>query len=468
MNASTHIIGGAVFTGTMCSFVDVNIFSDWTYLAVCAGFSILPDIDTTKSAIGKVCYPVAWILYRKVGHRTLTHSLLFFAFVWALLWSLTHFGFIQDTQILKIALFALLSHFIFDMMTVAGIPLLYPLFRNPCVIPGNPAYRFESGSFRSELAVTGVCGLLCVTMQPLFTNGFWTSYNRTFATIQHVDRENQNTEFYVICEYSYIQNATKYEGEAMVMESKETELVLFDRKRVFKLSSNDPQTKIIHTKPRISDIEKRFAEIQFFNVSYDSLQNILDDKLASGLIQSNYNVHYVEDAISYYTNFIKFANRYDFEIFAGEDSSRTSIRNNIEKIKASITQHQASIRQYRAKYDDDYRKYLAHNKEIADLETSLSDKSLSNYERNRRQKDLMKLKGKSNEEPVYMPPLAQLAALDAQLAELVRQQKAMSERYLLFSGHLTVYQFGYTNAESQAIIPNFDVNKTSLFAHVNF
>jgi inner membrane protein len=61
-------------------------------VATTAG-SLLPDIDLPTSAIGRPFFPIAsWINPRKIGHRTLTHSLLgvmlfgslAFVFVWAL------------------------------------------------------------------------------------------------------------------------------------------------------------------------------------------------------------------------------------------------------------------------------------------------------------------------------------------------------------------------------------------------
>ena len=453
MVAPTHIIGGTIFTGTMCAFFDVNIFSDWKYLAICAGFSILPDIDTTKSAIGKIFYPVAWVIHRKFGHRTITHSILFFAVIWGLIWSLTKFSIIQDANILKIALFSLLSHLIFDMLTVSGVPLLYPFFPNPCVIPGNPAFRFKSGDYRAEIVVCGLCGLLCITMQPLFANGFWTSYNRFFATVKHVNRENQNTEFYVTCQYSYIRNAQTFVGEALVIESNENDLILFDRKQIFTLSSNDHQTKINYTKPIISDVPKRFAELQFFNVTLDSLQTMLSDRLASGLVQSNYNVRYIDDAITYNTNFIKFSNRFDFRIYANADSSssRTTTRAQISKLEASINQH-------RAEYNTKFADWQDYQTEIEETETLLKS-DLSNYERNKNQRRLMQLKNRTFVKPVYVPPASQMAELES-------LKKSLSERYLLFSGHFTVYQFGEIE-EEQEIKPVYDVSKSVLLADLH-
>jgi inner membrane protein len=430
MNAATHIVSGYVFAGTLCSFAQVNVFEKPQYIAACAICSILPDIDTTKSAIGKIFYPVSWILYRKCGHRTITHSLLFLIFVWAILFLLFRLNVVPDKNFLKIAIFAIIGHFVFDMTTVSGIPLLYPFFKNPCVMPGNVNLRFKSGEWKGELIVIGICGLLCFTMQPLFAQGFWNTYNRSFATIKHVDRENKNTEFYVVCEYSYILNAETHEGEAIVIDSKNNELTLFDRRNVFKLNVDDPQLKINYTRPRISTIEKRFEDLNFFNIPYDSLQIILRGKLASGLIQSNINVRFIDDSnITYHTNYIKFANRFDFQIMANVDSTKTSI-------SASIARLEASINQSEQRHEAELAKWHAHNRSIANLEKNLKSETLTNYERNKMQKELIKLRGQRYDKPVYIPPASQIADLE-------HRKKSLTQNNLMFSGHLTVYTFGY-------------------------
>jgi inner membrane protein len=429
MNAPTHIIGGLVFTGTLCSFTDVNVFENEYYIIACATFAILPDVDTTKSIIGKIFYPVSWLIDRKLGHRTFTHSLLFLVLIWAIFYLLFRFDVIPNTDLLKIAIFATLSHFVFDMITVSGVPLLYPFFPNSCVIPGNVNIRFKSGDWRSEIIVTLICGLLCVSMQPLFANGFWTSYNRAFGTIKHVDRENRNTEFYVMCEYSYILNAETRIGEAIVIDSRQDELILFDQKEVFTLKSDDPQLKVNYTRPKVSTIEKRFEELQFFAISFDSIQHLLKGKLVSGLIQSNYNVRFIDKNVTYHTNFIKFSNRFDFRIYAGIDSSKANMR-------TGITRLEASIEQTKAKHQTELNKWYDHQKSMKNLDEALKNNKLSFYEQNKLQNELINLRKLKLEKPVYTPPHTQIAELEA-------LKKEMSERNLSFSGYLTILTFGY-------------------------
>ena len=423
MRAPTHIAGGIVFTGSLCSLYDINLFFSYQYVLCCVVCSVIPDIDNTRSWIGKMIYPIAKLINRRFGHRTITHSFLFVGFVWSFFYSLHYFNVIQDYNFTKIALFAVLSHIIIDMLTLAGVPFLYPFLKNSCVIPGNPNYRFETGDFKSEIVVTSICLGLCITMQPLFTNGFWTSYNRTFGTIKHVHRENNNTDFYTLCDYSYIDNQVTYEGTAIVIESQTNEITLFDNKRTFVLNSDDHKIKVNYSKPRPSSIPKLYIESNFFNITLDSLQTYLDNQISTGLIQSNYNVRYVDKAITYYTNFIQIKNKYDFRVLASTDTI-----NNANLIK--LVELEASQEEERRKHYIELSKYNNHISEIKDIENQLNNKNLNNYDRNKLQNNLIKLRQQRNEKPVFTNSLR----LQAQIDEL---KNKMSERSLLFSGHLT-------------------------------
>ncbi|MGB5713703.1 MAG: metal-dependent hydrolase, partial [Waterburya sp.] len=43
--------------------------------------SQIPDIDTTTSTVGKICYPVSSWIEDRFPHRSITHSLLATAFL---------------------------------------------------------------------------------------------------------------------------------------------------------------------------------------------------------------------------------------------------------------------------------------------------------------------------------------------------------------------------------------------------
>jgi inner membrane protein len=110
MTAPNHITGGIVFTGLFCSFLYKYICKSCIYFSNYFS-SLLPDIDHTKSWIGKSVYPIAKWISRNYGHRTITHSIFFLI------------GYIFDKYLLKRILekiivfqlsyfFSVLSHFI--------------------------------------------------------------------------------------------------------------------------------------------------------------------------------------------------------------------------------------------------------------------------------------------------------------------------------------------------------------------
>lgn len=425
MKAPAHIAAGITFTGVLCSIFDINIFQSYNYTLLCVVFSLLPDIDTTKSTVGKLVWPIAKLINRKFGHRTITHSALFLLFIFLILKALYYFNIIQNTDHYMIIEFATLSHIILDMFTVSGVPFFYPFARNSCVIPGNPDYRFNTGDMKSELIITGVCGLLSFTMQPLFQNGFWTSYNRSFGTIKHVHRENNNTDKYTLCDYSYIDNNETHQGTALVIESQQNEISLFDKGNLFVLNADNHQLKINYTRPRPSNIPKQYNYIQFYGITLDSLQQLMTNNLCTGLIQSNYNIEYIDKAVKYNTNFVQIKNKYNFLINARAD---TTISKHIQLLELEAAQ-QEEQRTYYHKLGE----YNKHVERIREVESTLTSGTLSNYERNKLQNELIGLRQKKVDRPAFEPSLRTQVKID----EL---RKSLSERELQFSGYLTIYK----------------------------
>jgi membrane-bound metal-dependent hydrolase YbcI (DUF457 family) len=59
MTAPNHIIGGIVITGLFGSFLNLNILASPIFIASTIFGSLIPDIDYTKSMIGKVFRPIS-------------------------------------------------------------------------------------------------------------------------------------------------------------------------------------------------------------------------------------------------------------------------------------------------------------------------------------------------------------------------------------------------------------------------
>ena len=183
MSGVNHVAGGVVFTGIYLSMANINIFSSPYFLFFTAFFALLPDIDHTSSILGKPFYPLSRYLDLKFGHRTITHSLICYICLIGLvktIETITNRG----NTITHIFIWAYASHLILDMLTIKGIPLFYPFKKNPCVIPGNPKYRFHASNYKTEGLMFGFFILLTFSLQDLFANGFWNTYNRTWDSVK--------------------------------------------------------------------------------------------------------------------------------------------------------------------------------------------------------------------------------------------------------------------------------------------
>lgn len=130
MNYKQHILGGIGLGLLVDRYIEkelvINYFNiDFVfyYLGIALG-SLIPDIDTPKSWIGKRLLFLSWPIYKLFNHRGLTHSLAFTLFLTFVISNLFH-----NEQFTKGIFIGCLSHLILDMFDLKGIPLLYPIKR---------------------------------------------------------------------------------------------------------------------------------------------------------------------------------------------------------------------------------------------------------------------------------------------------------------------------------------------------
>ena len=108
--------------------------------------SVLPDIDTGTSTVGRMFPVLSRRVERRFGHRTLTHSALFIAGMGVILLPFVAW----DRDIYTCILAGYTTHPFLDTMTVNGVKLLHPVSSVRCVFPlevNHPSrYRMRTGS----------------------------------------------------------------------------------------------------------------------------------------------------------------------------------------------------------------------------------------------------------------------------------------------------------------------------------
>ena len=247
-----------------------------------------PDIDHTKSWIGKAFYPLAKWLSVNYGHRTITHSVFFLIGICVLSFFIEK-NFRDDYSISIILFFSVLSHLIFDMVTLQGIPLFYPFYRNPCVLPANPDMRIRSGNIRQEGIILFIFCFLTFFMQDLFSNGFWSTINNNFNDVKHQIKEYKKSQNVLNIQYDYNIYQTKYSGKGVFIQASENEIFILSQDKVLALKKDTPglKIKLLKTSKTVQKIHENKIEIN--DLSENDLNNILHNKfIANAILYSSF------------------------------------------------------------------------------------------------------------------------------------------------------------------------------------
>ncbi|MCB0633485.1 MAG: metal-dependent hydrolase [Lewinella sp.] len=272
MRTPNHIAGGLVITGFCSALCGVNIFSSPLSIGVMVIASLLPDIDHPKSIIGRSLKPVALAINRRWGHRTLTHSAV--ALVCStFLFALTEKGISGNTTLALVYFFAYFSHLLLDMVTLMGVPLLYPFSKNPFVMPANPKWRIRNDDRRAETIAFCLFILAGLFMRPLFEQGFWTTYNRTFGTLKHVVSEFHKADDLLEIAYTGKIGTEPVSGAGYCIEVTEQYAIILENDRFRRL---DKESMVLNKLlPRHTGRKFIYEHLSIVNVSLDSLNRLV-------------------------------------------------------------------------------------------------------------------------------------------------------------------------------------------------
>ncbi|SDO34124.1 metal-dependent hydrolase [Alkalicoccus daliensis] len=106
--------------------------------------AVLPDIDETKSWIGRRSRGLAFWVKLLFGHRGMTHSGIVLALLIYLVFTL-------DQPFFAALCFGAASHILADLFSRGGIPLFYPVEKKRTSIP-----VYKTGSFLEHLIFLGI------------------------------------------------------------------------------------------------------------------------------------------------------------------------------------------------------------------------------------------------------------------------------------------------------------------------
>lgn len=263
-----HLIGGVVFSGTFSAISGQNIFESKTALAVAVVASLAPDIDNPSSPIGRILRPISRYIHSNYGHRSVTHSLVF------LIVSTLIFAIFSSYWI--VWFWAYFSHCIFDMLTLQGVLFFYPFLKNNCVMPQKPEFRFRTGDKVAETISFCTFLVLGMSLYPLMSQGFWTSYNSLYGTQKHLASEFQKSKDLLEVTYNYEIGSQVYTGKGFCIDANEKKTILLEGSKFLIIDENLQKVKSVtfqHTKKPFF-----FQNQTFINITADSLNNLVSSR----------------------------------------------------------------------------------------------------------------------------------------------------------------------------------------------
>ncbi len=386
MTAPNHIAGGVVFTGLFCSFFSINIFANPIFISVTILGSLLPDIDHTKSWIGKSVYPIAKWLSRNYGHRTITHSIFFLIGVF-LISVFIEKNFRVDYSISTILFFSILSHLIFDMVTISGIPLFYPFYKNPCVLPANPEMRIRSGNIRQEGIILFMFCLLTFFMQDLFMNGFWSTVNNNFNDVKHQLKEYKKSPNALTIDYDYHIYQTHFEGTGIYIQASENEMFILSDRKILSLKKDTPGLNINLLKSYKTEDRIHENKIELNDLKESELNDLLKDKfITEAIIYSNFGTTLKNNPLEIKKKFI-IENKYSIEFISYLQDTL------IAKKDKMITDLELKLKSEENQVINDNTGYYLDLAAIQEEKNKLKTE-LSNYELNETKKNIIELQKK--------------------------------------------------------------------------
>ncbi len=386
MTAPNHLAGGVIFTGLFCSFFSVNIFASPLFIATTLIGSLLPDIDHTKSWIGKSVFPLAKWLSKNYGHRTVTHSIFFLIGIY-LISIFVEKNFREDYSVSTILLFAILSHLIFDMVTVAGIPLFYPFFKNPCVLPANPDMRIRSGNIRQEGIILFIFCFLSFFMQDLFVNGFWSTVNNNFNDVKHQIKEYKKSPYALKIEYDYHIYQNHYKGTGELIQATENELFILDDGKILSLKKDEQGLKVSVLKTTKTKNKIFENTIEINNLRESEINKLLQNKfIAAGTIYTNFGTALKDNPLEIKKKF-QLENKYNINFVSHvQDTLSADKEKKIQEIELKLKNEENQL------INDNKNYYL--DLAILQQEKNKLKENLSNYELNETKKNIIELEKK--------------------------------------------------------------------------
>jgi len=272
MTSPTHCTFSVLLCAVIFSLTSVAFVSDKPAIGFALLGSLFPDLDTPKSAIGRILFFISTPLEKKFGHRGLLHSflgLLIFAGIASpllLVKPLYYYSF----------LLGYFSHILLDCVNVSGVALFHPL-PNICVFPYSDNYRIKTGSLKGEGILLIVLIILLALYMPVSNLGLFRAVRYLTASQQgaYTDYNNINNQASIL-DYTAISTYSrkKIKDKSLIISANRYHFLVWEDGEILKLG-NDDRCDYVLKKCRTKAIDQEI-DIRKINCTAKAFSDLID------------------------------------------------------------------------------------------------------------------------------------------------------------------------------------------------
>ncbi len=283
MTAPTHIAFGLLTVAGSFSFFSLPLHRNLPAIACAIIGSVLPDIDSPRSYIGRVLPYASIPIERQWGHRTITHSLLCLLALSVMIWPLL----IYQIPCYAALLLGYLSHIVADCATKSGVPLFYP-HSAACVFPGSAKYRIKTGSMGERYLSIGIVFMLLIFLPILHMGGIWQSFRYLMATpaTAYANYRQADTETILTFEGRWRHTREHIRGEGVILDARPAMFWIVVNGQVQTCGEHGA---ILPDKVRVRETDRpvQIQRLQLKDETYEQLVNqIPENSFVSGQLKA--------------------------------------------------------------------------------------------------------------------------------------------------------------------------------------
>jgi len=282
MISMTHMSFGILLTEFI--FTSLGIEPNTTTLALSGIGSLLPDIDTPKSALGRI-FPFSKTIEQKYGHRQVTHSWIFIVMTLVLF---SPFIFVLGMLKYIGLIIGITSHIMIDMANPSGVPFFYPS-SSRFVFPEHKSSRIEVNSKKEYILLAILIFLVTITT-PLSFIGYKSLFFRISQTpngaIEEVKKYSEDYLLKVKIKGIWTESQNPVNEEFKVLAVQASGLIVESKnKKIYSVSQSYYSAIIINKINVILDkkIQKRVTNKTYSYCLFDSIE-IPKNSIISGYI----------------------------------------------------------------------------------------------------------------------------------------------------------------------------------------